>query len=182
MSGDDFEPLLKAVQAGDESAWHSVVAHYSPGLLAYIRRVGAGDPEDALSEVWISAARTVGTFRGAEPAFRSWLYVIAHRRAIDEGRKAQRAPVPTDDVPDESDRDVGPEQQVVAAAVADDIQRLLDSLSPDQRAVILLRVLGDFSLAETADVLGKRVGAVKALQRRALESLRRRIEDEGVSF
>jgi RNA polymerase sigma-70 factor (ECF subfamily) len=58
---------------------------------------------------------------------------------------------------------------------------LLETLTPDQRAVITLRIVGDLTLDETAKVLGKRLGAVTQLQRRALASLRRALEQRGVT-
>ncbi len=57
----------------------------------------------------------------------------------------------------------------------------LDRLTPDQRDVVLLRILGGLSVEETARVLRKRRGAVKTLQRRALAALARSIEREAVS-
>jgi DNA-directed RNA polymerase specialized sigma24 family protein len=57
---------------------------------------------------------------------------------------------------------------------------LLRSLSPDQRDVLLLRIVGDLSLEEAARVTGKRTGAVKQLQRRGLAAIRRQLEREGV--
>ena len=59
------------------------------------------------------------------------------------------------------------------------VEALLESLSPDQRDVLLLRVIADLSVAETAQTLGKGEEAVKQLQRRALASLRRRISSPG---
>lgn len=182
MPDDEFQSVLKAAQAGEDAAWRGIVEHYSAALHAYVRRIGAGDPDDALAEVWLSAARTIGSFEGSEPAFRSWLFVIAHRRAIDEGRKAARRPMPIDEVPDQADPWNDAESGALALVASDEIQRILDRLTPDQRAVVLLRVLGDTSLKDTAKVLGKRVGAVKALQRRAVESLRDLLDEEGVSF
>lgn len=180
MPGDDFASLLRSAKQGDDAAWHVLVGRYSPSLLGYVRRVGAGDPEDALSEVWYSASRKIFTFEGDEPAFRSWLFVIAHRRAIDEGRRAARRPTPVADVPDLIDR--GSAHDPPGAFADDVIEPLLGVLTLDQRAVVLLRVIADMSLAETARVLDKRIGAVKALQRRALERLRREIDERGVSF
>jgi RNA polymerase sigma-70 factor (ECF subfamily) len=63
----------------------------------------------------------------------------------------------------------------------DEVQALLGALTSDQRDVLLLRIVADLSLEETATVVGKRVGAVKALQRRGLEALRREIHAQGVS-
>lgn len=61
------------------------------------------------------------------------------------------------------------------------IDELLSHLTLDQRTVIALRVIADLSLEETARILGKRIGAVKALQHRALEALRQQIEPPSVS-
>lgn len=182
MASDEFQSVLAAAKAGDDAAWRALVEHYSGALLAYVRRVSSGDPEDALAEVWLSAARTVASFEGAEPAFRSWLFVIAHRRAIDEGRKAARRPMLIEAVPDVADPWASTADAALQSADTDEMQRLLNRLTPEQRAVVLLRVIGDASLKETAQILGKRVGAVKALQRRALETLRNLLEDDRFLF
>lgn len=55
------------------------------------------------------------------------------------------------------------------------------SLPPEQRDVLLLRMMAGMSLAETAEALGKSTGAIKALQHRAVGALRRNFEREGVS-
>jgi RNA polymerase sigma-70 factor (ECF subfamily) len=64
---------------------------------------------------------------------------------------------------------------------ADEVRRVLDLLSPDQRDVLLLRIIGDLSLEQVAEALGKRTGAVKQLQRRGLDAVRRRLKAEGVT-
>jgi len=60
------------------------------------------------------------------------------------------------------------------------VRKVIDGLSPDQRDVMLLRVLSGLTLAETAGVLGKSVGAVKALQVRAVARIRRQMAEETV--
>ncbi len=59
---------------------------------------------------------------------------------------------------------------------------MLGILSPDQRAVLLLRILGDLSVDDTAAAVGKSPGAVKQLQRRGLATLRRELEKKGVTL
>jgi RNA polymerase sigma-70 factor, ECF subfamily len=59
---------------------------------------------------------------------------------------------------------------------------LFRALTPDQQDVLGLRIIAGLSLEETARLLGKRVGAVKALQHRGLEAVRRRLEREGVTL
>ena len=85
------------------------------------------------------------------------------------------------------DPDTDPRVEASAETLAMDslddqkVDELLQTLSPDQREVLLMRVVADLSLEQTAAVLGKRVGAVKALQHRALASLRR-VMDRAVSL
>jgi RNA polymerase sigma-70 factor (ECF subfamily) len=103
--------------------------------------------------------------------------VDAHRR---------RARQPDEAVPDSvlgsiAPAVVGPEAEVVERLAAAPALAALDRLTPDQRDTILLRVLGDLSVEQTAHILGKRPGAVKALQRRALAALRRDISEDPVS-
>jgi RNA polymerase sigma-70 factor (ECF subfamily) len=62
------------------------------------------------------------------------------------------------------------------------VRHVLGRLAGDQQAVLLLRILGDLTVEEVARVLGKRVGAVKALQRRGLAAAQRELESEGVAL
>ena len=73
------------------------------------------------------------------------------------------------------------ESQALNRVALQEMQSLLVNLTSDQQEVIILRMIADLSLAETAKVMGKNVGSVKALQRRALESLRRDIRATEVS-
>ncbi|HEU4894314.1 MAG TPA: sigma factor-like helix-turn-helix DNA-binding protein, partial [Acidimicrobiia bacterium] len=61
------------------------------------------------------------------------------------------------------------------------MRQVFGSLTDEQQQVLSLRVVADLSLEETARVMGKRVGAVKALQRRALATVRGRLSEDGVS-
>ncbi len=175
---DAFASTLTAAAAGSDWAWRTWVERYSGALLGYLRLRAPGDPEDVLSETWISVASTIGSFVGDEPAFRSWLFVIAHRRAIDAARKASRQPVLVDRAHgnEVSTAALSAEDRAFADMSADSAMELLLGLTPDQRSVIALRVIADLSLEETAGILGKSVGAVKALQKRGLERLRRHLE------
>ena len=73
------------------------------------------------------------------------------------------------------------EHDAVQALASDDVERMLYALTDDQRNVLLLRIVADLSLEEAASILGKPVGAVKSLQRRALASLQRSFSPEAVS-
>ena len=95
----------------------------------------------------------------------------------DEPRR--RPPVAMAEVSEEAA--TGDVESEALDALSDErLHRLLSILSDDQRQVLLLRIVADLPLEEAADALGKTVGAVKSLQHRALASLRRSLEQEGV--
>ena len=72
-------------------------------------------------------------------------------------------------------------EQALAQIGRDEVLRVLQSLSADQRAVLLLRVIGDLSLEQVAETLGKRTGAVKQLQRRGVIAVRKALARRGVT-
>jgi DNA-directed RNA polymerase specialized sigma24 family protein len=74
------------------------------------------------------------------------------------------------------------ETEALAALGTERVRALLDGLSPDQRDVLLLRLLGDLTVEQAAGVLGKRPGAVKALQRRGLAAVSRALAAQGVTL
>ena len=174
-----FDDVLKAAQLGQ--AWAFRVLHdtYVRRVHAYVRERGAEDPEDMTNEVLGAAFLGIGRFSGDESDFRAWLFTIAHRRLVDSYRRLPRIPqqVVYEDVIDL--RDEPSAETVVLEHLGEvRVRGLLSRLAPDQRDVLLLRLLADMTLEQVADTLGKRLGAVKALQRRGLASLVRLLEAE----
>jgi RNA polymerase sigma-70 factor (ECF subfamily) len=173
-----FDDLRAAALAHDSWACRRLYDDYAGRVLGYLRAQGAPEPEDLTSEVFLRVFDRLPQFSGDEPNFRSWLFTIAHRIIIDDARRRQRRPRTTTlgvDVESHATGDV--EHEAFAHFGAEWADELLESLPPDQRAVIALRVTADLSLEQVAEIVGKRVGAVKSLQHRALESLRRRCEE-----
>jgi RNA polymerase sigma-70 factor (ECF subfamily) len=72
-------------------------------------------------------------------------------------------------------------EQALARISAERVHEVLAELSEDQRAVLLLRIIGDLSLEQVAEALGKRTGAIKQLQRRGLIAVRKELGPEGVT-
>jgi RNA polymerase sigma-70 factor (ECF subfamily) len=173
-----FDELRLAVLAHEPWACRRLYDEYAGRVLGYLRAQGAREAEDLTSEVFLRVFDRIPQFSGDEPHFRSWLFTIAHRILIDDARRRQRRPQMTSlDVDVESRTTGDVEGEALANVGAEWADKLLSSLPPDQRAVVALRVTSDLSLEQVADILGKRVGAVKSLQHRALESLRRRCEE-----
>lgn len=167
--------LVDAARAGGGWAFGRLWSELSPTVHAYVRARGARDPDDVTSEVFLAAFTRIAGFDGDGRAFRSWLFTIAHHKSVDAVRR-RRDHLEIDDAdgrPVDSAEDAALSRLGSAAALA-----RLDELTEDQRAVLLLRVVADLSLEETAAALGKPVGAVKSLQHRALGTLRRGLATE----
>jgi RNA polymerase sigma factor (sigma-70 family) len=172
----DLGVLVERARTGDGDAWTELYRRLAPAVAGYLRLRGARDADDLTSETFLGVFRNIGRFSGAGPEFRSWVFVIAHRRLQDERRRAARRPVdPVDQVRDGPGRREPAghvEDDVFAALEAADIRDLCDQLAPDQADVLLLRILGDLTVDQVAAVVGKSPGAVKQLQRRGLTALR----------
>jgi RNA polymerase sigma-70 factor (ECF subfamily) len=147
---------------------------------------GSAEPEDLTSDVFLAVLRNLPGFRGDESGFRSWVFTIAHRRLLDERRRQGRRPPhepllgPAENVALELTAPDDVERSVDRSLSAERVRALCDQLVPGQRDVLLLRLLGDFSIEQVASALGKSTGAVKALQRRGLLAIGRLLEREGV--
>lgn len=169
----DFARVLEAARQGAEWAWAALYRDLAGPVKGYFAAHGAAEPDDLTSEVFLQVARDLPRFSGDEAGFRSWLFVIAHRRLVDSWRAAGRRPPQvslTESTADPEGGDVA--QEALDRLVTDELLTAFQQLTVDQRAVISLRIIGNLTLEETARVLGRRVGAIKALQRRALQTLK----------
>jgi RNA polymerase sigma factor (sigma-70 family) len=183
MSPERFTSLLEAAREGNEAAWQDLYNSLAPAILGYLRANSAPDPEDVLGEVFLQVARDIARFDGEEPGFRSWVFTIAHHRLIDARRHSARRPVELSPEPPEPGGHADDAADEALAKIGtDEVQRVLSVLSEDQRAVLLLRVIGDLSIEDVAKAVGKRPGAVKALQRRGLAAVKRELTRKGVTL
>jgi RNA polymerase sigma factor (sigma-70 family) len=174
-----FAAVLADARTGAEPAWNSLYRAFSPAVLGYLRGLGSAEAEDLTGEVFLQVVRDLHRFRGDRAAFKAWVLRIAHHRFIDDRRRIGRRPLELVPSPPERDGTVSSaETEALALLGAERVHELLAALSPDQRAVLLLRVVGDLTVAEISRVIGKRAGAVKALQRRGLAALGRRLAEE----
>ena len=165
-----FEEILKAAKRAEEWAWARIYQDLAGLITGYVASRGASDHEDVSSEPLLQMA-----------SFRSWAFVSAHRRLIDF-RRAQGRTVDTTSFDavalNRAGGDV--EHEALDRLVTEEVEATLQILTEPQRDVLTLRVIAGLTIEETADVVGKRVGAVKALQRRALVTLRKSLP-KGVS-
>ena len=180
--GEHFEQILAAAQTGAGWAAERLWTSLAPAVAGYLRVQGADEPDDLTSEVFLGVFRSLPSFSGTEEQFRSWVFTIAHRRLVDERRRAARRPLLSGLDTAKGDGSVGhsAEHEAVQRLGSEQVRRLCERLVPDQRDVLLLRLVGGLTVDEVAAALGKSSGAVKALQRRALGALRKIVDIEGV--
>jgi RNA polymerase sigma-70 factor (ECF subfamily) len=165
--GAGFPQALLAAQAGAEWAWQRLYASVAVGVRGYAAAQGAQDPDDLTGEVLLHLVRGIHRFQGDEEAFRSWVFLIAHHRVIDERRRnrrkddvLRRLPRPADAAPVDGD--------VLDRLWPEEWAESLDELSDNQRTVLLLRVVAGLSAGEVGRILGKTPGAVRVMQHRAV--------------
>jgi len=174
--GARFPGVLAAAGRGEEWAWTELYRELSPAVLGYLSGRGVRDPEDVLGECFVNVVRNLHQFDGDEAAFRSWVFTIAHHRLVEYWRGSRRralAAVGDEEVLAGLERAPGPAQPDHALIQRAALAELLGRLSAPQRDVVLLRIVHQFSIRETARILGRTEGAVKLLQSRAIKALRR---------
>jgi RNA polymerase sigma-70 factor (ECF subfamily) len=173
---DSFNSVLDAARAGGGWAWERIYRDLAPTVTGYLRAHGAAEPDDLAGETFLQIVRDLHRFSGDERAFRAWVFTIAHRRLVDDLRRRGRRPVaPASEAVIEAAVGAGDaaDEAALANMSTDRVRAIVDELPGDQRAVMLLRILGDLTIEEIARAVGKRPGAVKALQRRALKRVER---------
>ncbi|MCD9623632.1 RNA polymerase sigma factor [Rhabdothermincola salaria] len=177
--GAAFPEVFDAARANAPWAYQRLFDAFGPLVAGYLRGQGAEDPDSMANDVFLRAFTNLATFHGDEGHFRSWLFTIAHHRLVDDRRRRSRRPDVVDrPIPDQR-ATTDTTEAVIGQRLGDErVASLLSRLSPDQRDVLVLRIVGDLTVEEVAVAVRKRPGAVKALQRRGLAALRRILEAE----
>jgi RNA polymerase sigma-70 factor (ECF subfamily) len=164
--------LIRRAQRGDAAAIAELYRTHSPAIFryCYFRVSDRATAEDLTGEVFVKMVAGLPRFvdRGAPLA--AWLFRIAHDRVIDHHRRAAHS---RNVMLSESLVANGPgtEAQALEHAEMERVRALVAMLTEEQRTVIQLRFVEGFSLEECARMLGKTIGAIKALQHRALRQL-----------
>jgi RNA polymerase sigma-70 factor (ECF subfamily) len=176
------EAAVDSARAGDPAAWEHLYRRVYPRLAAYLaRRVGPDHAEDTISETMTRAVAGLDSMALGPAGFDGWVFGIARRVAADHHRKAGRRRRQDQAAVVLS----GPEASadscadgVVEADEYADLKRLFCRLRPDEQELLELRVVAGLSAEQVAAVLGKRPGAVRTAQSRALARLRALMERE----
>ncbi|HWH00573.1 MAG TPA: ECF subfamily RNA polymerase sigma factor, BldN family [Pilimelia sp.] len=176
--------LVERAQAGEAEAFGLIYDRYVDTVFRFIYfRVGNRQlAEDLTSDTFLRALKRIGSFTWQGRDLGAWLVTIARNLVADHFKSGRyRLEVTSGDVLDADREDRGPEGSP-EAAVVDHITNValltaVKQLNPEQQECIVLRFLQGFSVAETAQAMGKNEGAIKALQYRAVRALARLLPD-----
>lgn len=174
----DEHTLLKRARAWDMEALALVYDRYSPELYRYAMRLlgDARQAEDCVAETFSRFLHALRRGGGPRRHLRAYLYRVAHNWITDQYRR--QPPLVTLEGRQDASPAPLPEQLALQRDERARLRAALKQLTPAQRQVLVLRFMEGWSLAETAEAVGKPVGAVKALQHRALAALRRQLQRE----
>jgi RNA polymerase sigma-70 factor, ECF subfamily len=167
--------LLKAARAKDKEALEKIFEVYSSALNKYALRWGCDAvlADQIVGDVFVKLMEQLELGKGPETNLRSYLYQMTYHQIIDQGRASHKiAPLEAaDGVRQEED---SPALRLENQMMFDLILKAIENeLTADQRQVILLRFMEEFSLEETAAIMGKKVNHVKVIQNRAIAKLRK---------
>lgn len=175
----DESKLVRQAAGGDAGALGELFRRYGADVLRLARSMGhrGGDAEDLMQDTFLAAMEGIGRFQH-RASFKTWLLAILFRQSSRRRRYlAVRAEEPLEHAPD------GPGNGGARLAVVPrpdhrlDVEAMLDSLSADHRAVLVLRELEGLSYEEIAAALGVPRGTVESRLFRARAQLRERFEE-----
>lgn len=174
----DLRIAVDGARLGDPAAVAVLFREYHPRLSRFLRAQEPRAADDVSAEVWEAVARGLPAFKGGEADFRAWLWSIARRRLADHRRRAGRRR--TDPVDAESFADLPAtavtERDALDRLSAEQATALVTALLPEEQAeVVLLRVLGDLTADEVAEIMGRNVTWVRVNQHRAMKKLADRL-------
>jgi RNA polymerase sigma-70 factor (ECF subfamily) len=182
------EDLIRAAQRGNLDAFNELVLAYQDRVYNLAYRI-MGDPaaaSDAAQDTFIKAYRKLGTFRGG--SFRAWLLRIVANRCYDELRRYKRRPITSfedfGDMDEEANpvltsEEESPEERVERQQLAHYLQDAIQTLSADQRVVLVLSDVEGMNYAQIADAVEIPLGTVKSRLSRARAHLRDHLRERG---
>ena len=166
--------LVKAAQEGDMVAFGDLFDRYYDVVFRYVL-FRTGDrtlAEDLTQETFVRALRRISSVSYQGRDIGAWFVTIARNLIFDHVKSSRyRLEQTTSEIVELSPSTGGPEQQVLDGATNDELLRCVRKLNPDQQECIQLRFLQGLSVAETAEIMDRNEGAVKALQHRAVRRL-----------
>jgi RNA polymerase sigma-70 factor, ECF subfamily len=174
----EMEQLVKRGQAGDRDALEELYLEHFDRIYSYLHMTVGNrhDAEDLTTQTFLKMLESIGRFQWGSAPFSAWLFRIAHNLAMDHFRSRRRWQ-PEEEVPEPVGAvEFSAEEEAMRVLSGESMLDLIEQLSDEQRQVLILKFVFDFSNVEAATVLDKTEGAVKSLQHRALASLQKHVK------
>lgn len=168
-------PVAQA-RAGDPAAWETLFRRYQLPLYVYVHELVHDEQGslDVVQETFINAARHIGSLR-EDGKFGGWIFGIAHQKCVQRWRRQMREENALAEAGAEADQwEPGPDELLIRQEEEEEFMRRLSQLSIEQRSVLLLYCLEEFSIQQIAEITGTAAGTVKSrlhYARRALKKL-----------
>ena len=185
MTGAVTNLLVATAIGGDRVAMGRLLASIQPLVVRYCRaRVGRQErsyasADDVAQEVCLAVLTALPSYRDQGRPFLAFVYGIAAHKVADAHRSAARnRSEPVAEFPDAPEVGAGPEARAMSGELSGRMARLMSTLPPKQREILVLRVVVGLSAEETADAVGSTPGAVRVAQHRALNRLRKSLAAE----
>ena len=175
-------PLVHRAKSGDSEAFAQLYDAYIARVYRYVYfRVADDDAaEDLTSQVFLKAWSNLDRFSFSRTPYLAWLYTIAHNAVIDHYR-TRKVTAALDDVQlSQQDHAEVVENEIDLTNEMKTIKEALQLLTDDQQKVLTLKFIEGMSNNEIARHLGKREGAIRALQMRGLQALAKQLEEKMV--
>jgi RNA polymerase sigma-70 factor (ECF subfamily) len=166
--------LVRLAQEGDGEAFGQLYDRYVDTVFrfVYYRVNDRALAEDFTSETFLRALRRISTISYQGRDIGAWFVTIARNIVLDHMKSARhRLEITTGDTIEGNDREPSPEQAVLESLASENLMEAVRQLGDEQRECVMLRFIQGFSVSETAAVMGKNDGAIKALQHRAVRKL-----------
>lgn len=178
---DDAE-LIEAALSGDRTAFEGLVLRYQDRLYAaMVQVVGSADEaEDVVQDAFVRAFLKLDTFQNNSQFF-TWLYRIAFNSALSRMRRRKTTTSldqAREAVGDEPvDQFAGPDERLLQQERVQMVQKALAQLSPDHRAILVLREMEDHAYEQIAEILNISIGTVRSRLSRARSQLKTVLEE-----
>lgn len=169
---DELRALVERARGRDPDAWEALYRRCYGRLYSYARRRLPSEhaAEDAVSETMLRALQAIDRFVWLGGGVHAWLFGIL-RNVVLEAYRADGRSTPIESVDEPASDNPGPAEIAVHEEERREVRRAFALLDPGDQEVLELRVVGGLSAIEVADLIGKRPGAVRMAQSRALQRL-----------
>lgn len=178
---EDERNLISRATGGEAEAFGRLYDHYMPMIYRFIllRVAEREEAEDLTHQVFLKAWQKIGGYSEKGLPFSSWLYRIARNSVIDHYRRTK----PTANLEDEENS----EELISKPDILDKLDlksdakrafKAINTLKDSEKEVIIMRFIDDLPIKEVAEAIGKTEGAVKLAQHRALNKLRKILNED----